>query len=83
MDAASVAGSAVLVWLVPDLGWLNVSAQVLNAFMLPLSLGFLIVLAAKSLPEGQQLRGVYLWLLVIASALACVLGMVGGLSGLI
>jgi Mn2+/Fe2+ NRAMP family transporter len=81
--AASVAGSAALVWLVPDLVWLNVSAQVLNALMLPLSLGFLVVLAAKCLPEGQQLRGVHLWLLVVASALVCVLGMVGGLSGLI
>jgi hypothetical protein len=47
------------------------------------SLGFLTVLGTKSLPEGQQLRGVNLWLLVIASALACVLGMVGGLSGLV
>jgi NRAMP (natural resistance-associated macrophage protein)-like metal ion transporter len=81
--ALCVAGSATLVWLVPDLVWLNVSAQVVNALMLPLSLGFLIVLAAKSLPEGQQLRGVYFWLLVIASALTCVVGMVGGLSGLV
>jgi hypothetical protein len=34
---ACVVGAAALVWFVPDLVWLNIAAQVLNAFLLPLS----------------------------------------------
>lgn len=78
-----VIGSAILVCFVPDLVWLNISAQVANAFMLPLVLGFLIALAARALPEQQRLRGAYLWILAIASAIACGLGLFGGVSAVL
>ena len=42
--AASVVGSAATVWLVRDLVWLTIAAQVLNAFLLPLVVGFLLAL---------------------------------------
>ncbi|WP_269507253.1 NRAMP family divalent metal transporter [Burkholderia sp. IMCC1007] len=81
--AACVAGSATLVWFVPNLVWLNVGTQVLNAFMLPLAIGFLVALAARTLPESQRLRGGYLWLLIAASVATCALGIWGGFSGLL
>lgn len=79
--AASVIGAAALVGLVPDLVRLNLAAQVLNAFLLPLVGGLLVALAAKALPEPLRLRGMYLWTVVGATALVMVVGLVAGVSG--
>jgi len=81
--AACVAGSAALVWLAPDLVWLNIGAQVMNAFLLPLVIGFLVALAATALPEGHRLRGWYLLVLSTVCAAVCALGLFGGISGLL
>lgn len=81
--ALCVAGSAALVGFAPSLVWLNVGTQVVNAFMLPLVVGFLVALATRTLPEQQRLRGGYLWLLIALSAITCALGLYGGLSGLL
>lgn len=80
--ALCIIASAGAVWLVPDLVWLNVGTQVVNALMLPMVIGFLVALATKALPEAQRLRGVYLWLLIAASVATCALGLYGGLSPL-
>ena len=80
--AVCVAGSALLVGLAPDLVWLNVAAQVLNAFLLPLVIGFLIALAIKVLPEGIRPTGPYLWVLIGVSALVIAVGLFGGLQGM-
>ena len=75
-----VAGAVVVgVW--PDLVSLNVGVQVMNAFLLPLVLGFLIALAVKALPRAHRLRGVYFWVVVAVAAVTCALGVFGGLSG--
>jgi Mn2+/Fe2+ NRAMP family transporter len=81
--AAAVVGSAALVWLVPDLVWLTIAAQVLNAFLMPLVIGFLVALAVKALPEPLRLRGVYLWVLIGVSAVVSVVALYGGVSGLL
>ena len=80
--ALSVGGGCVLVAIAPDLVSLNVGVQVMNALLLPLVLGFLIALAVKALPEPVRLRGWYLWVVVIVTASACLLGVFGGLSGI-
>ena len=79
----AVLGSAALVGLAPDLIWLNVGAQVLNAFMLPLVIGFLIALATRALPEPHRLKGAYLWILVALATVVCGLGLLGGVAGLL
>ncbi|MEX3936452.1 NRAMP family divalent metal transporter [Paraburkholderia phymatum] len=79
--AASVMGAAALVWGVADLVWLNIAAQVLNAFLLPLVIGFLVALATKTLPDRYRLRGGYRWVLIGVSAVVCGIGFVGGLAG--
>jgi hypothetical protein len=80
---ASVVGAAALVWFVPDLVWLNIAAKVLNAFLLPLVIGFLVALAVKALPEPLRLRGFYLWVLIGISAIVIAVGLLGGVSGLL
>jgi Mn2+/Fe2+ NRAMP family transporter len=78
---ACAAGAAALVWLVPDLVALNIAAQVLNAFLLPLVIGLLVMLAATALPEPQRLRGWYLGLIIGVSTIVCALALFGGISG--
>ena len=81
--AACVVGAAALVWFVPDLVWLTIAAQVLNAFLLPLVIGFLVALAVKALPEPFRPRGVYLCVLIGISAIVIAVGLFGGVSGLL
>jgi Mn2+/Fe2+ NRAMP family transporter len=81
--AAAVIGSAALVGLAPDLVWLNVAAQVLNAFLLPLVIGFLVALAVKALPDSLRPRGLYLWVLIGVSAIVIAVGLYGGVVGLV
>jgi Mn2+/Fe2+ NRAMP family transporter len=81
--AACVVGAAVLVWFVPDLVWLNIGAQVLNAFLLPLVIGLLVALAVTALPEPLRPRGVYLCVLIGISAVVIAVGLFGGVSGLL
>ncbi|MDR3528939.1 MAG: divalent metal cation transporter [Rhodopila sp.] len=79
--ALCVVAGALVVAVWPDLVSLNVDVQVMNAFMLPLVLGFLIALAVKALPRAHRLRGVYLWVVVAVAVVTCALGVFGGLSG--
>ncbi|MEW6340561.1 MAG: divalent metal cation transporter [Paraburkholderia sp.] len=79
---ASVAGSAYLVWLAPNLVTLNVAAQVVNALMLPLVVGLLIALSVTSLPEAHRPRGIYLWLVSGVAAVVSIAGIVGAVWGM-
>jgi Mn2+/Fe2+ NRAMP family transporter len=79
--ALCVVCGALVVAVWPNLVALNVAVQVMNAFILPLVLGFLIALAVKALPAANRLRGVYLWVVVAVAAITCTLGVFGGLSG--
>ncbi len=81
--ALAVVGSAFAVWAVSDLVWLNISAQVLNAFLMPLVVGFLVALAASALAEPYRLRGWRLRLIVGICAAVSALGVYGGLQALV
>ncbi len=78
-----IVGAAFAVWTASDLVWLNVAAQVLNAFLMPLVVGFLVALAAGALPEPYRLRGARLALTVGICAVVSALGVAGGIVGLI
>jgi Mn2+/Fe2+ NRAMP family transporter len=80
--AACVIGSVAVVWLASDLVWLNIAAQVLNAFLMPLVIGFLVALAVKALPEPYRVRGWYLALIAAVSTVVAGLGVFGGLQAL-
>ena len=80
--ALCVVGSAAVVWIASDLVWLNIAAQVLNAFLMPLVIGFLVALAVKALPEPFRLRGWYLALIIAVSAIVSAIGVFGGVQAL-
>jgi len=79
--AIGIVGSAFAVGVAPNLVSLNVAVQVMNALMLPLVLGLLVLLAVKALPVSVRLRGVYLWVVVAVATVTCALGVVGGIGG--
>lgn len=81
--AVSVFGAAALVWIAPNLVWLNIAAQVLNAFLLPLVIGLLVVLAIIALPPAHRLRGFYRWMVIGICTAVCALALVGGCGALI
>ena len=65
----------------PDLVALNVDVQVMNAFLLPLVLFFLVALAMRALPPELRLQGTYLWVVIVVLAVTTLFGVYGGLSG--
>ena len=79
----SCVGAAALVWSVPNLVWLNIAAQVLNAFLLPLVIGFLVALATKTLPQPLSLRGRYFRVMIGVSVIVSTLGLFGAIWGLL
>jgi Mn2+/Fe2+ NRAMP family transporter len=81
--ALCVVGSALAVWIASSLVWLNVAAQVLNAFLMPLVIGFLVALAATALPEPYRVSGWRLRLIVGICAAVSALGVIGGLQALL
>jgi Mn2+/Fe2+ NRAMP family transporter len=80
--ALAVVGATLAVAIAPNLVSLNVGVQVMNAFLLPLVLGFLIALAARALPPAYRLKGWYLWVVIAVSSVTCVLGVFGGVTGM-
>jgi Mn2+/Fe2+ NRAMP family transporter len=78
---AAVVGAALGVAFVPNLVALNVGVQVMNALMLPLVLGFLVVLAIRALPAEHRLRGLYRWIVIGVALLTSGLGVYGGIIG--
>ncbi len=78
-----VVGGAGAIWAAPDLVSLNVGVQVMNALLLPLVLGLLILLAVRALPPAHRLRGGYLWVAVAVATVTCALGVWGGIAGAI
>ncbi len=81
--ALSIIGGAIIVGLVPDLVALSIGVEVMNALLLPLVLGFLVLLAFKALPAAHRPAGLYAWVVVGVSLLTAGLGVYGGLSGLL
>jgi NRAMP (natural resistance-associated macrophage protein)-like metal ion transporter len=77
----AVVGGAIVVGISPNLVALNIGVEVMNALMLPVVLGFLVLLAIKTLPPGQRLGGFYRWIVIAVSVLTAGLGLYGGISG--
>lgn len=60
---------------------LTVAVEVMNAFLLPIVLGFLFILACKTLPEPYRLKGAYAWFVGILLTVTAVFGVMGGIFG--
>ena len=74
-------GATVLVLLAPDLIWLTIAMQVINALLMPLVIGLLVILAARYLPPAARLRGWYLYAVAGTAVLICAIGLIGALAG--
>jgi len=61
---------------------LNVAVEVMNALLLPIVLGFLYLLALKTLPEKYRLKGGYAIVVGIVLAITAGFGVFGGLYGI-
>jgi Mn2+/Fe2+ NRAMP family transporter len=79
--AGCVLIGAVLVALVPNLVFLNIAVEVMNALLLPMVLGFLIALAIFALPAKLRLQGLYRWVVIATATLTAGLGVYGGITG--
>lgn len=58
---------------------LNVGIDVMNALLLPIVLGFLFLLAYKTLPEPYRLKGTYAWVVFIILLITAGFGVAGGI----
>ncbi len=56
---AIVLAGALAVALIPNLVTLDIAVEVMNAFLLPLVLGFLVALSVKALPKEHRISGWY------------------------
>lgn len=56
---------AVIVLSSLDLVRLAVDVEVMNALLLPIVLGFLLLLERRALPPEQRMRGLYRWLVTV------------------
>ncbi len=78
---AAVVGGAIVVAVIPNLVALNIGVEVMNALLLPLVLGLLVLLAMKALPAQHRIRGIYRWVVIVVSAVTAGLAVYGGISG--
>jgi Mn2+/Fe2+ NRAMP family transporter len=65
----------------PDHARVIGGAQVMNALLLPIVLGFLYVLAIKTLPEPYRVRGIYKWLVGLIVLVTAGFGFYAGIAG--
>ncbi|MFT4186312.1 MAG: divalent metal cation transporter [Micrococcaceae bacterium] len=61
---------------------LNLFVQVMNALLLPIVLGFLFLLALKSLPEEYKLKGWYAWFVGAVIVITAGFGVYCGIAGI-
>jgi Mn2+/Fe2+ NRAMP family transporter len=78
---AAILCAAVFVGFAPDPIELNIGVEVLNAVLLPIPLGFLVLLAFQALPPPHRPRGLYAYTVIVVAALTAGLGVCAGLSG--
>ena len=81
--AAAVVGSAALVGAARDLVWLNVAAQALNAFLMPLVVGFLVALAATVLPKPLALSRTRLRVVIAGAFAVSALGLAAAVGAML
>lgn len=74
--------SAVIVTSGINLVNLSVGVNVMNALLLPIVLGFLFLLARKTLSPQHRLRGRYGWFVAIVLAMTVVFGLYAGITGI-
>lgn len=73
-------GGAVLVLSGLNLVNLSVDTEVMNALLLPIVLGFLLLLEARVLPKAWRMKGLYKWTVWTLSGICILFGLYMGLT---
>ncbi|MFB5189336.1 NRAMP family divalent metal transporter [Alicyclobacillus fastidiosus] len=73
-------GGAILVFSGINLVNLAVDTEVMNALLLPIVLGFLLLLEAKVLPKEWRMKGTYKYIVWILSAIVMLFGVYMGIK---
>ena len=79
--AVLILGAILVASGIINLVSLSVAVEVMNALLLPIVLGFLYVLARKTLPEKYQLKNSYAVFVGIILAVTSIFGLFAGLWG--
>ncbi len=74
LSAGALAASAGAVVVAPNLVNLSVDVQVMNAALLPVVLGFLLMLERRALAPADRMRGLHKWLTIGLSCLVMGIG---------
>jgi Mn2+/Fe2+ NRAMP family transporter len=82
LAAAGMLGGALLVVIVPDLVNLSVDVEVMNACLLPVVLGFLLVLERRALPGELRMRGVRRWVTYSLTGIVIAFGLFTGVQAI-
>ncbi|WP_237757244.1 NRAMP family divalent metal transporter [Apilactobacillus ozensis] len=63
---------------------ISITVEVINALMIPIVLGFLLILEAKALPDKYRMHGIYRWVVIGLSLVVMAFGlyMVGPMIGI-
>lgn len=80
--AACLVLGGILVASGVNLVSLSVAVEVVNALLLPIVLGFLYMLAIKTLPEQHRLKGLYAWVAGIVFLITAGFGIFSGIASL-
>ncbi len=80
--AAVLLGGGLAVVFIPDLVSLNIGVEIMNALLLPLVIGFLVILGVRALPVEHRLQGGYFWVVTAVAAVSSCLGIYSALSGI-
>jgi len=78
----AIAGGAAVVLLGGNLVDVSVDVEVMNAMLLPIVLGFLLLLEARVLPEGERMRGPWKLLVWAMAGVVMLLGAYIGVATL-
>lgn len=74
MYAAVLIIPAIMVLFMDNMVEVAVSIEVMNALMIPIVLGFLLLLEAKALPEQYRMHGAYKWTVIGSSLIVMAFG---------
>jgi len=80
--AACLVSGGALVASGVNLVSLSVAVEVINALLLPIVLGFLYLLARRTLPEEHRLKGAYAWIAGLVMAVTAGFGIFSGVASL-
>jgi Mn2+/Fe2+ NRAMP family transporter len=80
--AGGLVASAVAVVVAPNLVNLSVDVQVMNALLLPIVLGFLLLLERRAVPPEARSGGAHKWLLWALAGGVTLIGVYAGIGGI-